>query len=89
MKIRLTLVCHCCNKGLDAALARKMDLMKQGHSVDITSRNCHGRSPATMGLDVPYTDVDIKRESVLIMETEDGRRIHAPISTFVLPEVRS
>lgn len=86
MQIKLTLVCKCCNLEMDKVHALRYLLFQRGHRVDVCSRNCHGREPKSMGLDIPFTSADIEKESAILLETDTNIRASGFVSTFVLPE---
>ena len=86
MKIKLTLICECCNKGMAIVYATSYALQARGHHVDVSSRNCHGRCPAAMGLLVTLTPQQVKKEPYLLLEIENGQSTLAPVATFAFPE---
>jgi hypothetical protein len=73
MKIKLTLVCECCNKGLSYAECMREVLKAWGYDVEVCSRNLHGREPKDAGLDIGRTALQIKENPTILLEAENLR----------------
>ena len=84
MKIKLTLICDCCNKGLGCLERVRVLLVSYGHEVEIASRNMHGREPVSVGLNIGRTQSQIKENPVILLESA-GLRLVENAEGFQLP----
>jgi len=70
--ITVTLVCDCCNTGMNHATRLVEELRNLGHTTSLGSRNMHGRLPRDLGLPVDTTTEQLRKEPYLTATFADG-----------------